>query len=262
MGNPVSLFLINFIDSSSFEYPKELIKDVRYDSSIQLSRSPIHRTFWLSAPDYIIIREQYIKSCKYIILSLHSSRTPPVLESPLWCHSRGIVRTPHFIQISLTSFSLSLLTPPYQQFYLSLTLVFFHLNRHLREFFSFFVFLWSWFFGFGQKIGENSEENWLLIVGPGIVVLGYLFPLNFVFHVGLWGEDLEGMLHFIELKKLLDQLKRVLSLTAFGKFLNFEVFTVEGRSLNKKIETFFDEPSWESIVLKTEERICALMLLR
>ena len=51
------------------------------------------------------------------------------------------------------------------------------------------------------------------------------------------------MLHFIELKELLDQLKRVLSLTAFGKFLNFEVFTVEGRSLNKKIETFFDEPS-------------------
>lgn len=262
MGKPVSLFLINFIDSSSFEYPRELIKEVRYDSSIQLSRSPIHRTFWLSPADYIIIREQYIKSCKYIILSPRSSRIPPVWESPLWCRSRAIVRIPHFLQISLTRFSLSLLTPSYQQFYLSLTLVFFHLNRHLRQLFSFFVFLWSWLFGFGQKVGEKSEKNWLLIVDPGIVVFCYLFPLNFVFHVGLGGKDLEGVLHLIELKELLDQLKRVLSLAAFSKFLNFEVLTVERRSLNKKIETFFDEPSWESIVLKTEERICALMLLR
>lgn len=27
-------------------------------------------------------------------------------------------------------------------------------------------------------------------------------------------------------------------------------------------DTFLEEPSWESMVLKTEERICARMLLR
>jgi hypothetical protein len=70
------------------------------------------------------------------------------------------------------------------------------------------------------------------------------------------------VLHFVELQELLNELKGVLALTAFGELLNFEVFAVEWRCLDIKLGTFFDEPSWESMVLNTEDLICALMLLR
>lgn len=70
------------------------------------------------------------------------------------------------------------------------------------------------------------------------------------------------MLHFVELQELLNELQSILTLAAFSELLNFEVFAVEWRGLDNMLCTFLDEPSWESMVLKTEDLICALMLLR
>jgi hypothetical protein len=68
--------------------------------------------------------------------------------------------------------------------------------------------------------------------------------------------------HFVELQELLDEKEGVLPLAAFCEFLDFEVFGVEWGGLCGGGGTFLEDPSWESMVLKTEERICARMLLR
>ena len=70
------------------------------------------------------------------------------------------------------------------------------------------------------------------------------------------------MFHFVELEEFLDELEGVLSLAAFCQFLNLQVFCVEGGCLGEMDVTFLEEPSWESMVLKTEDLIWARMLLR
>jgi hypothetical protein len=70
------------------------------------------------------------------------------------------------------------------------------------------------------------------------------------------------VLHLVELQQLLDELERVLPRATLRQLLHLEVLSKEGRRLDRQHSTFLLAPSCESIVLNTDERICARMLLR
>jgi hypothetical protein len=107
----------------------------------------------------------------------------------------------------------------------------------LGEFFNVFLLLFCrerWLLGFGQKIGKDSEEYGLIVIGLDPIVSGNFVPLDFRFHVGLGSKDFERVLHLIKLEQLLDELERVLALSALCQFLDLEIFSKEGRGLTVK----------------------------
>ena len=147
--------------------------------------------------------------------------------------------------------------------YLALALVLLHLHGHLRQFLHFLLLpRGGCLLALGQEVGEEAVEDGLIVGWLEVVVGGHFVAFGVGLHVGLRGEDLEGVLHLVELQQFLDELQGALPLRAFSHFLHLQVFGVEGGGLRGGCFTFLLEPSWESMVLKTEERICARMLLR
>ena len=61
---------------------------------------------------------------------------------------------------------------------------------------------------------------------------GHLFSVDLILEVGFRVEDLEGVLHFVEVEKFLDELKGLPALVTLGQVLHFKVFGEEGRSLH------------------------------
>jgi hypothetical protein len=149
--------------------------------------------------------------------------------------------------------------------YLAFAFVLLHLHWHLRQFFNiFFLFLWRWCWSLAlrEEIRENPIKDRLVIIGLDCIVGGHLVSLGLGLHVGLRSKDLQRVLHLVELQQLLDQLQSALPLRALSQLLHLQVFSVEGGGLNGSVITFLEEPSCESMVLNTEDRICARMLLR
>lgn len=149
-------------------------------------------------------------------------------------------------------------------FYFAFAFVLFHLHWHLSSLFYFFLLLGGGcYFVFLHEFGENGVQYGFILFGLNIILSGEVVSFGLSFRIRFWIENSQWIVHFVERDHLLNEFEGLLSLFAFGKFLHFHILGVERRYLwLEKWDTFLLEDYWESIVLKTEDLIWALMLLR